>query len=225
MWLRSLYDAQTYYENLGWVYVDTPWVVDTKIQRLTAPTKDAIVHSEIGPLVGSAEQGFLAIRETLTPGLKYQSFSPCFRQEIPDRWHLPYFMKVELFAYGNQLPALKAILEDGISHAELFFKEYAGLSTHRLWTGGDTYDLIANGVEVGSYGLRSFFDEYYTFYGTGLAEPRMSQIAALQPPRSPSGALTEEVVMQNGTHYVRKDVEELYGRVMDAMQHVKASGK
>jgi hypothetical protein len=37
----------------------------------------------------------------------------------------------------------------------------------------DTYDIEINGIEVGSYGIRSVDDVQY-IYGTGLALPRYS---------------------------------------------------
>ncbi len=169
-------EAITFYGTVGYTYVDTPWVVPNEVSRITFPG-DAI-SCQFGDLVGSAEQGFLA--RPVEAGAKLVSCSPCFRNEpvindLYERW----FMKVELYREGHHL---NEVLRD----AQVFLD--GASRTHSIKTWGahhgtwspcevietsEGYDLNLNGIEVGSYGVRTHEGREWT-YGTGIALPRFT---------------------------------------------------
>lgn len=134
-------------------------------------------------LVGSAEQGFLslAIKGFITPG-KYQAITPCFRDESFDSTHTKYFMKNELFilldnnltlSAGDVQAKVRHVLSDAMS----FFESEVSIPVTSVVTNfSDTsysVDLEINGIEVGSYGVRSA-GHLTWIYGSGCAEPRMT---------------------------------------------------
>lgn len=188
--------ALFFYEELGYQYVEVPWVVQRHIMDITARGNPA---PEFGPkggrLIGSGEQGFLALEHNedtvLSPG-KYCTMTPCFRpgDDDPERFHQPYFMKIELFR--TDIVDQYAV-DEMIWDVSVFIKEelrYEGFHLERVDTPEENFmiphhdtgtllsaDLNLNGIEVGSYGLRHC-PELDWVYGTGLAEPRFSQAHA-----------------------------------------------
>ena len=140
-----------------------------------------------GHLVGSAEQSFLhlALNGMLKAG-RYVAASPCFRDDPPDRFHRRTFFKVELID-------LYAAGSEGLRQTPLYMAHTAlrlfralpgGEQAKIVPTGEDTYDIELRGVELGSYGTRSY-DRWSWVYGTGLAEPRFT-LAVQSEPASPS---------------------------------------
>lgn len=189
---KILGEALSLFEERGFVYAEVPWVVPDKVIRATLPhqfdyfeqvmeDRDSAAtmckcptpksYTSKGGLVGSAEQGFLAL--DLPPG-KYVGVSPCFRDEYPiDLMRRPYFMKVELFVTD---PAVT--LESVIYDAESVMMYLGDVMPVRVET-AEGIDLEIAGVEVGSYGAREVEGFGKWIYGTGLALPRFTVAKAL----------------------------------------------
>lgn len=169
--------ATDFYRRLGFVSIETPWrvhrsVVDATIPKCAHPFRCDLDPTRPNYLVGSAEQGFLSIMSTLTPG-PYQSLSPCFRDNEIDELHFSDFMKLEICVVGGRDDAAAML---GLA-AELFAQS-EGLRVHQMST-DIGFDLVNDeDIEVGSYGWRRVVVdgiEHTWAYGTGLAEPRFSQ--------------------------------------------------
>lgn len=190
--------AIEFYKAKGYHYIEVPWIVEQKYREITYPFQIAFT-TKYGDLVGSAEQSFLAMHFELLHGKdkwspfvslpgkseKFVACTPCFRDHQPDDlYHMPYFMKVELFElascpYGNMNNAKP---EDLFYDAGQFFiSEGAAPSLVKTEEG---VDWFVAGIEVGSYGQRKITDEnkinHCWNYATGLAEPRFSQALAEQ---------------------------------------------
>lgn len=154
--------AIAHYTARGYEYVETPWIVPEQVSAVTFGGKP--VQTDGGVLVGSAEQGFLALD---LPVGHYVSCGPCFRQETIDRWHVTEFMKVELYVTDMAVP-LSEIIQDAVDFLENFC-DCLVIPTD------DGFDITAKGVELGSYGRRSCNGKEWQ-YGTGVALPRLSQV-------------------------------------------------
>lgn len=166
-WER-LSKALEYYARLGFTYKDVPWTVSA--QAIASTGIDPLAQSEHDGLclVGSAEQSFLEIYDSLEEGKKYCALTPCFRLESElNKYTFPYFMKVELFCKTDSIDVVFQFL--GASQG--FFNKY--LRSRVLGT-PEGFDLVTNSnIEIGSYGVRSYGDKTWVC-GTGLAEPRFS---------------------------------------------------
>lgn len=176
-WQR-LAAAVEYYGNLGYVYVDTPWIIAPWAHSQTCPEERAQIVSRnndviIGCLVGSAEQGFIELwaNNKLPNEMRLMSMGPCFRVEdqYDGRLVLPQFMKLELWAVGHSPLELA-------TEAQRFMERW--YHPIDLVETREGYDLQHRTVEVGSYGEREVDGFRYT-YGTGLAEPRFSNLRGL----------------------------------------------
>jgi len=186
-WAR-LGRAVEFYKGHGFTYVEVPWAVSRTAIEVTCPNpQNAGEVMDLGCLVGSAEQSFIALMQlgALPPG-KYVACTPCFRLgDTYDDLHAPYFMKVELFR--NDV--------DSVDFGQMGAHQMADLATSfmnrdigRNALGANVphavnkvvtpfgWDLEIDGVEVGSYGIRNHEDLWWV-YGTGLAEPRFSAAA------------------------------------------------
>lgn len=163
--------AINFYKQRGYKQVEAPWIISNTAMYITAPSRESVVHAEdFGSLVASAEQSFLQmiISKRLTPG-QYVACTPCFRNEPQlDELHQDYFMKVELFKNDvvNDAELLKLL-----DTAWVFFNTYADSEIVKTDIG---YDIVANGIELGSYGIREHKLTGPWIYGTGCAEPRLS---------------------------------------------------
>jgi hypothetical protein len=171
--------AQAYYKGIGYEYVETPWVVPLDIVRAMGVQKGVRDWTcPNGVLVGSAEQGFVyMLREgKLHRNGMYMSISPCFRVEpVVDDIHYPYFMKCELFVPVDSadLEDVKAVAEDALA----FFETYANGKTPSIVRTRAGYDIMMDGVELGSYGYNEIVGtDLKWVYGTGVAEPRFNHV-------------------------------------------------
>lgn len=179
--------AVAYYENLGYQYIEVPWIAPKDVVQDTLPkgARPFGISSPEGSLnaelVGSAEQSFLWMERCGVlqgPG-RFVGVSPCFRGDLRSPIHQKTFLKVELYhslrtvADSYWYPAALVLLSD----AEYFFND-EGAETTRVDTNLGC-DLFSRGIELGSYGIRHVRGTAWA-YGTGLAEPRFSQ--ALQRP-------------------------------------------
>lgn len=159
--------AISFYKKRGYTYIEVPWLVSEASIKKTLPAGNKAFVCEEGTLVGSAEQSFLEIFDSIANGEMYVAASPCFRNEIPDDLHQTSFFKVELFS--SDPGKCVQFLED----ARTFYQEI-GLEVAIKETDVG-FDLEYEGVEVGSYGPRSAGKTKWSC-GTGLAEPRASTL-------------------------------------------------
>ena len=174
--LTRIARALNWYQTMGFEYVECPWFVETHIMTATCPP-ERIVSSTLGNLVGSAEQSFLALefQGALTKG-RYVGYTPCFRPDDVDDLHQQCFHKVELYqtddvsheALKQLIRTAKAFIEGAVYEAG---KDVANVTVERSQDG---YDILIKGVEVGSYGIRTYEGKTWVF-GTGCAEPRLTK--------------------------------------------------
>lgn len=157
--------AVQYYRDNGYEYQEIAWWGDLHTMMATCPDETKIARIDEHCLVGSAEQGMIG---NLSADTFVVACGPCFRLNEPDtEYHHDHFMKVELGyqteSYDSAMRAMDRMLHDA-----------------RLLMGGEQevtpvgIDLVLNGLEIGSYGIR-VMDGFYHVYGTGMALPRFSQ--------------------------------------------------
>lgn len=172
--------AVYHYETKGYKEIEVPWIISLDAMLITRPKGARLFSTFAGELVASGEQSFLEIRNQLKPG-KYQCITPCFRDEqIKDGLHHQYFIKNELIwvldrnaqLTSDTLEKFNIVMKD----AHNFFKGYgdARLVEAPLDNAVANHDIEINGIEVGSYGFRTY-EDFSWIYGTGVAEPRLTQ--------------------------------------------------
>ena len=168
--INTLRDAINFYETLGYVPVWVPHVVDTDVSAQTKPANvPDIPHVHGKVYSASAEQGFLQLYKegALNPG-KYMAVTPCIRPERElSNTYYTCFLKLELFSFGEGIE-YNELLNDARVFMSSYIKEVLVETTE------EGKDIIAKGIELGSYGKRSFPDGIEYVYGTGLAEPRFT---------------------------------------------------
>jgi hypothetical protein len=165
-----------YYADKGFVRLETPWVVPKAITDITKPpfAKDFRLHNSEDVLVASGEQSFLyQYRMGYIPKGRYQTVTPCWRDEDITLTHSKWFLKNELIITDR---VSKAMLDEVVQHAATFFKSY-GIEVNVFKTEDGTsnysFDINCGDIELGSYGIRNH-DTLLWIYGTGVAEPRFS---------------------------------------------------
>jgi len=173
---KIIADSIDYYENSGFIRIESPWTVSEYVDNLTKP-KDRIsfqLKHNNKCLVASGEQAFLYLYlKDFLPKGQFQTTTPCFRMESFDYSHTKYFIKNELIKTDivNDIE-----LEKIIDKCLIFYKKYIpGVIVSTTEIG---FDIEYNGQELGSYGIREC--EYLKWiYATGCAEPRLSKIINL----------------------------------------------
>lgn len=170
---KLISSAIDFYQSRGFTYLEVPWIVAPTSTDVTTPPGKRALSTDIGNLVGSAEQSFIELMRTENLTGCYVAASPCFRDEKSDI-HQPYFFKVELFKRHKSTVESSACLF--ATHATAFFLHIGAEAT--LTKTQEGYDILLNGVEIGSYGVRQHEDMVWT-YGTGIAEPRFSYALGL----------------------------------------------
>lgn len=184
-----------YYDSLGYKRVESPWTVSPRIAEITKPSNKDIdwkLNHNGKVLVASGEQSFLYLYlKGFLPKGKFQTVTPCFRFEPFDEIHTKYFMKNELI--NTKKPSeqkARKMAEEALDFFAQFIQRDSLqlVETDRDSTNGRSttivnYDIMARvnsetSIELGSYGYRkcSFLK---WCYGTGLAEPRMSQVLGM----------------------------------------------
>lgn len=160
--------ALSYYASQGYTPVEVSIVVDKDVSAVTRPESSWDTHHSSDTVyVASAEQSFLQLIKDgdLPSGNKLMALTPCLRDEEKlDALSYLMFLKLELFVVGDHLV-------DVLTDANRFFNSL-GLTTVAKATYMG-FDLLLNGIEIGSYGVREYMGITYT-YGTGIAEPRLS---------------------------------------------------
>lgn len=166
-------EAIEHYTTLGYTLIDVPQCVDFDVSQHTKPEGvPELFHQGMKVYVASAEQSFIQLHKEgkLSDG-KYMALTPCYRNEnILDDTHYTVFLKLELIVVGKA--ESYKVMHDCLG----FFKPRTQQESYFICTdeGIDTYDIICEDVEVGSYGVRKMLDGTVYTYGTGIAEPRFS---------------------------------------------------
>jgi hypothetical protein len=162
-----------FYEEFGFTRIETPWMVTDYVDQLTRP-KGAIpyhVPNKNKNFVASGEQSFLYLylKEYLPMG-RFQTITPCLRNDPFDLTHTKYFMKNELIITDK---VNTTMLEFVMHRALEFFREEVSQQVVPLKTRYG-WDLMLGDIELGSYGIRHA-DFLSWIYGTGCAEPRTTR--------------------------------------------------
>jgi hypothetical protein len=181
---RKLADSLDFYENLGYKRIEAPWWVSQEIMNITAPkdkVTDYYLPANKKTLVASGEQSFLytAVKGRLPKG-RYQTVTPCFRDESIGITHKKCFMKNELIITDR---VDQDMLRKVIEQAEDFFKtQVPDVDKLKVVQTDQGYDIEYGGIEIGSYGIRSceFLD---WIYATGCAEPRLTRAIVINEKR------------------------------------------
>ena len=179
-----LHKALKYFSKHGFTQIEVPWRVSKEAINVTFNSNESF-KSDDKFLVGSAEQGFLELQlqGKLTSSGQYMSVSPCFRNETADYYHQQEFIKLELIYFSNfeiskddvQFVAFRQFVVSfitkklNIKSSDIIIMQTNDKSSLH------SEDILINGLEYGSYGVRMFKDFYY-IYGTGIALPRFSKI-------------------------------------------------
>lgn len=171
-----LNNSTIYYENFGYKRIEVPWTVSKAVDEITKPSEIPSFELKHNSkcLVASGEQSFLYLylKEFLPKG-KFQTITPCFRYENFDFLHSKYFMKNELIitddVSGDNLTKI-------VDVSLAFYRSYIPKAEPKITKIG--WDIEVEGKELGSYGIREC--EFLKWiYGTGCAEPRMSNLIKL----------------------------------------------
>lgn len=185
--------ATDYYVNKGFQRIETPWLVSKDIADLTKPLDSStyIVQKDVErkqkAFVASGEQSFLYLinKGHLPSSGRYQTVTPCLRDDMWDTTHMKNFIKLELIEYItyneyaniklNTINSVHRMVDQALS----FFSTKVNASllsvVNTSTKDSVSFDINLDGVEIGSYGYRScMFCEW--IYGTGIAEPRFSRL-------------------------------------------------
>jgi hypothetical protein len=177
-------DAITHFTGLGYEHIEVPWIIsDEAIWPLT-PKGKRQYDTFLGNLVASAEMSFfeLIINQKIDTG-KYLACTPCFRDENPTtELQKNYFMKVELIDIIEDEKQIDKKIKEILDHGESFFSRYLPIKKVDTEIGVDIFSKNTD-IELGSYGYRQktvHGKKYNWIYGTGAAEPRLSQCLELE---------------------------------------------
>jgi hypothetical protein len=194
-----LADARDFYSRRGYQYIEVPWVVRQEITELTIPDGALpFVVDNYGDLAGSAEQSFVQMKiDKVIPAGKYQTITPCFRDDVVDELHQKHFMKLELIDFRTKQHSYEEILNDAFDFCKFHLnrlippgadggrleieevtEDQKDINFYAKWWDG----FMFNPIELGSYGTRRVEHNGNTYswnYGTGLAEPRFSSVKNL----------------------------------------------
>jgi hypothetical protein len=201
-----LADSQYFYEQAGYRTIEVPWRVSEEMIKVTRPPyvtqTDYRIEGTNKALIASGEQGFIYLMNKgfLPPG-KYQTITPCFRNEQYDFTHSKQFMKLELIIVLERDASV--VMADVFNIADLARRNMIARDSsidNRLTISNvstddplmmphtNQVDLFCNTglnedgghewIELGSYGARTAqFGSW--IYGTGVAEPRFSKTCEL----------------------------------------------
>lgn len=168
-------DSIIHYESAGFKRIESPWTVSREILDLTKPVDKIPYQLEHNKkcLVGSGEQSFLYLYlKGFLPYGRFQTVTPCFRDEEFGFLHTKYFMKNELIItdiiHGDTVGKM-------VNNAIDFLSKYLDKDNLRIVSTEEGYDILYKQDELGSYGIRKS-DFLVWIYGTGVAEPRLSMI-------------------------------------------------
>jgi len=172
---KKIHDSIVHYEKCGFQRIESPWTVTKAISDITCPPdgKNFTIAEKNKVLVASGEQSFLAMyNKGFLPKGRFQTVTPCFRDETFDDTHTKYFIKNELIITDK---THRDEMCFAIDCALNFYKKYVpstGLEVKKIAT--NQYDIFYKDVELGSYGIRSCSFLKW-IYATGCAENRLSR--------------------------------------------------
>jgi hypothetical protein len=179
---QFLADAAKFYGPF-YPEIQVPWFISDKALEATMPPQARRSFTTFaGNLVASGEQSYVQMMMDGTmPAGNWSCVTPCFRDEEYNKYHQIAFMKMELISF----PARYKDWDDGTHHkvcememrkmmvkALDFFSQYLPAEIIKTDIG---YDIQAGSIELGSYGIRQSMG-FRWVYGTGCAEPRLSQV-------------------------------------------------
>lgn len=173
---HRLADSVTFFQRRDYVRVEAPWWVSKEIMDMTAPPEPRnTYYLEVNKkcLVASGEQSFLymAAKDRLPKG-KFQTITPCFRDESIGVLRKKGFMKNELIRTDKvDDSALQAMISEAWCFFESQVPDVNKLKVVKTEIG---FDIEYGGIEIGSYGIRSC-DILDWVYGTACAEPRTTR--------------------------------------------------
>lgn len=174
---KLLDESINHYTNKGFQRIETPWMVTEAVDSITRPrdVEPYVVDAKKKNLIASGEQGFLYLylKEYLPLG-KFQTVTPCFRNDVFDFTHTKYFMKNELIQTESvTISNLEEVVDNALQMFQPYFTK--PLSVIKA---PDGFDINHGEYELGSYGIREC--EFLKWiYGTGWTEPRMSKLINL----------------------------------------------
>ena len=174
-------NAIRFYEEKGYIRLEAPWWVSQEIMDITKPADQDMpayfIDENKKCLVASGEQSllYMANKGRLPKG-KYQTTTPCFRNESIGVLNKKCFLKTELMVTDDtSTTSLLKVIEDAMEffRMELYLND-APPEPLELKETDDGFDITYRNIEVGSYGIRecSFLK---WIYATGVAEPRLSR--------------------------------------------------
>ena len=184
-----LNQASLIYQEKQYKRIEAPWLVTKAISDITKPAdcSSYIVKKDTEntekTFVASGEQSFLyLINKDYIPCGKYQTITPCMRDNAFDETHTKYFMKLELIEYMpdfvlRSFPEdfIKEMMEDVIYAWCMILGKGSYNKLKKVKINDTSWDIEYDGIELGSYGFRSCsFCSW--IYGTGIAEPRFSRV-------------------------------------------------
>jgi hypothetical protein len=174
---KLLDESINHYTNKGFQRIETPWMVTEAVDSITRPrdVEPYVVDAKKKNLIASGEQGFLYLylKEYLPLG-KFQTVTPCFRNDVFDFTHTKYFMKNELIQTESvSISNLEEVVDNALELFQPYFTKPLSVINSP-----DGFDINHGEYELGSYGIREC--EFLKWiYGTGWAEPRMSKLINL----------------------------------------------
>lgn len=170
--------AIEHYSSRGYQEIAAPWIVSEQSNRITFPQgKVTTVSMGAGHLVGSAEQSFLHLVQNQNLKGRFQATTPCFRDEKETELHYKYFVKTELFCNDIKFYTIGEMLDSAVA----FYKKYLNVNVVETAEQEVLFDIVSiDGIELGSYGIRNHPDVGEWVYGTGCAEPRLSQVLKIK---------------------------------------------
>jgi hypothetical protein len=172
---KNLDESVNFYSKQGFQRIESPWTITKSISGITKPPS-SMEFEIIGKnkvLVASGEQSFLYLYlKGFLPKGRFQTITPCFRDEIFDEVHTKYFMKNELIVTDE---VTHNVLGSVLTQCFNFFKKMldGDQDLKIVQKTKDSYDIEYKGIELGSYGIRRC-NYLHWIYGTGCAEPRLS---------------------------------------------------
>lgn len=177
---KNLSDSVEFYKSRGYTPIEVPWTVSEYVDNITKPADR--IHYQLKHnnkcLIASGEQGFLYLylKDYLPLG-KFQTITPCFRDEPYDLYHEKCFMKNELIITNDTDERnLNTIVDDARAfYSKIIGCEIEDLDIVNMSTDTEiSVDINFKDIELGSYGIRE--TEFLKWiYGTGCAEPRLSK--------------------------------------------------
>jgi hypothetical protein len=174
-----------FYSSFGYSRIEAPWIVTKAICDVTKPTgSDTYTVSRdktesVKEFVASGEQSFLYLinKGNLPASGKFQTVTPCMRNEPFDQSHMKCFVKNELISYDTNSVYIEPdvaymMMKDALRFFSTEVQDKSLLK--EVMTSPISWDIEYDGVEIGSYGVRQC-DFVAWAYATGVAEPRFSR--------------------------------------------------